>query len=131
MIRKIDHIGVAVKDLAKTSNTFLRVLGLADDGREILEDRQLETVFARAGDVHIELLRSLSPDTPIAKFIEKRGEGIHHVCFSVTNLDEMLTVCRAAGLTIVGDVETGAHGKRVAFLHPKSTGGVLIELSEG
>jgi methylmalonyl-CoA/ethylmalonyl-CoA epimerase len=131
VIRKVDHIGIAVKDLAKASDTFLRVLGLGDDGREVLEDRQLETVFARAGDVHVELLHSLSPDTPIAKFIEKRGEGLHHICFEVTNLDDMLVVCKAAGIEVIGGVEIGAHGKRIAFLHPKSTGGVLIELSEG
>ncbi len=131
MIRKIEHIGIAVKNIEEAVRTFADALGLPDEGRERLDDRRLLTAFLKAGDVHIELLESLSEDTPIARFLAKRGEGIHHISFAVDDLDETLRRCREAGLEVLGDgPESGAHGKRVAFLHPQKTHGVLIELSE-
>jgi len=130
MIKKIDHIGIAVRDLERAVATFVDALGLDAGDRERLDDRQLETFFCRAGDVHVELLESLSPGTPIARYIAKRGEGIHHICFEVEDLDEVLARCRRKGLEVIGEPQAGAHGKRVAFLHPRSTHGVLIELSE-
>ncbi len=130
-VKRLAHIGVAVRDAEKAARTFIDVLGLDDDGREVLEDRHLQTIFARAGDAHVELIQSLTDDTPIATYIARRGEGIHHVCLDVEGLDEMLERCREHGIQIVGDgASPGAQGKRVAFLHPKSTGGVLVELSE-
>ena len=129
MIR-VAHIGVAVRDLEQAVAAFRDVLGLEDDGRERLDDRQLQTAFMRAGDTHIELIESLSEDTPIAKHIRKRGPGLHHVCFDVDDLDAVLERCREAGLEVIGGkAEPGAQGKRVAFLHPRTTGGVLIELA--
>ena len=129
MIR-VAHIGVAVRDLDQAVAAFRDVLGLEDDGRERLDDRQLQTAFMRAGDTHIELIESLSDDTPIAKHIEKRGPGLHHVCFDVDDLDAVLERCQEAGLEVIGGkAEPGAQGKRVAFLHPRTTGGVLIELA--
>ena len=129
MIR-VAHIGVAVRDLDQAVAAFRDVLGLEDDGRERLDDRQLQTAFMRADDTHIELIESLSDDTPIARHIEKRGPGLHHVCFDVDDLDAVLERCREAGLEVIGGkAEPGAQGKRVAFLHPRTTGGVLIELS--
>lgn len=131
-VRKIDHVAIAVTDLERAVSAFVSAFGLADEGRERLEDRHLVTAFLRVGDVHLELLESLSDDTPIAKHIAKRGSGVHHICFEVDDLDAILERCRAAGLEIVGGgVEAGARGKRIAFIHPRSTGGVLVELSEG
>lgn len=129
-IKKIDHIGIAVDALAPAVKVFVHALGLADEGRERLDDRQLQTAFIRSGDVNLELIESLGPDTPIAKYVAKRGEGIHHICFEVEGLDEVLDRCRATGLEVIGEPAPGAHGKRVVFLHPRSTHGVLIELSE-
>lgn len=131
MIKKINHVGVAVKDAAAAKRTFVDVLGLADNGEETLDHMDLMTVFCGAKDVNVELIQSLSDDTPIATYIEKRGQGLHHICFEVDGLDAMLDRCRESGIVIIGDgPQEGAQGKRVAFLHPKSTGGVLIELSE-
>jgi methylmalonyl-CoA/ethylmalonyl-CoA epimerase len=131
MIKRIAHIGIAVADLEKAVRTFAGVLGMPDEGREQLEDRDLKTAFLRAGESHVELIESLGEDTPIAKYLRKRGEGIHHICFEVDDLDGALRRCRAAGIEVIGDGgEAGAQGKRVAFLHPRSTHGVLIELSE-
>jgi methylmalonyl-CoA/ethylmalonyl-CoA epimerase len=129
-IKKIDHIGIAVAELGPAVRVFVEAMGLADEGRERLDDRQLQTAFIRAGDVNLELIESLGPDTPIAKYLSKRGQGIHHICFEVEGLDEVLVRCREHGLESIGDPAPGAHGKRVAFLHPKATHGVLIELSE-
>ncbi len=130
MIRKIDHIGIAVRSIEDAVRVFVDALGLGDDGREKLDDRELLTAFLRAGDVHIELLESLSDSTPIAKHLAKRGEGMHHIAFEVDDLDETIRRCEAAGLTVIGGPSEGAKGKRIAFLHPKNTHGVLIELSE-
>jgi methylmalonyl-CoA/ethylmalonyl-CoA epimerase len=130
-VKSIAHVAIASRALADGVKVFVDALGLADDGREHLADRQLDVAFIRAGDVHLELLESLAPDTPIGTFIDKNGPGLHHICFDVEGLDEMVARCEACGLELIGGAVTaGAQGKRVAFLHPKTTGGVLIELSE-
>lgn len=126
---RIAHIGLAVRDLAEILPFYRDVLGmrevpLADaDGARI--------VGLAAGESLVELLEAQSPQTPIGKYVARRGPGIHHVCFAVDDLDGTLDRCRAAGMRLIDDVpRLGAEGKRIAFLHPSGTAGVLVELSE-
>lgn len=126
---RIAHIGLAVPDLAGLVPLFRDVLGMPEvplgdsDGARI-------TGLA-AGESLVELLEPADPASPIARYLEKRGPGIHHLCLAVDDLDDMLQRCRDAGLRLIDEVpRRGAEGKRIAFLHPKSTGGILIELSE-
>lgn len=126
---RIAHLGIAVRDLDGLLPFYRDVLGmpvvpLADaDGARI--------AGLAAGESLVELLESVRPDSPIGKYVERRGPGIHHVCFAVDDLDGMLDRCRAAGLRLIDEVpRIGAEGKRIAFLHPSATGGVLVELSE-
>ena len=126
---RVSHIGIAVEALAETLPFFRDVLGL----REIpLDDADGASIAGlQAGEPLVELLEAENEESPIARFIAKRGPGIHHICFSVDNLDEMLERCRRAGVRLIDEKpRVGAEGKRIAFLHPKSTGGVLVELSE-
>ena len=107
------------------------VLGLAVQHVETVETQRVKTAFLSVGDSNLELLEPTSPDSPIAKFIEKRGEGIHHLCFRVDNIEEHLERLEAEGYRLVNEAPVpGAHGCRVAFLHPSAGNGVLIELSE-
>lgn len=107
------------------------VLGLAVQHVETVETQRVKTAFLSVGDSNLELLEPTSPDSPIAKFIEKRGEGIHHLCFRVDNIEEHLERLKAEGYRLVNEAPVpGAHGCRVAFLHPSAGNGVLIELSE-
>src|SRR5665213_1243072 len=126
---RIAHIGIAVRGLTDSVSFYRDVLGLADvpmddaDGAKILG--------LAAGPSLVELLEAESPDSPIGKFVEKRGPGIHHVCFSVDDLDATLERCRSFGIRLIDQTpRLGAEGKRIAFLHPSSTSGVLVELSE-
>ena len=126
---RIAHIGIAVRGLGDSVSFYRDVLGLADvplhdsDGSKI--------VGLAAGSSLVELLEANSPDSPIAKFVAARGPGIHHVCFAVDDLDGTLERCRTAGIRLIDETpRTGAEGKRIAFLHPSSTSGVLIELTE-
>jgi len=126
---RIAHIGIAVEGLNESVSFYRDILGLTDvplgdsDGAKI--------VGLAAGPSLIELLEADQPDSPIAKFIAKRGPGIHHVCFAVDDLDATLERCRAAGIRLIDQTpRTGADGKRIAFLHPSSTAGVLLELTE-
>jgi len=131
MIRKLDHIGIAVRDLEKAVSLYTQGLGLSSSHEEVIEDQAVRTAFLPVGETHLELLESLTPDGPIGRFIEKRGEGIHHLCFEVDDIVASLAACEAAGMVLIDkEPRPGAHGMMVAFLHPKSTGGVLIELSQ-
>ena len=126
---KIDHIGIAVKSLASTK--IYEALGLTVDDVEDVQSQGVKTAFLSVGESNLELLEPLSPDSPIAKFIAKRGEGIHHICFRVTNLQEHLDRLKQQGYRLINESPVpGAHGCRVAFLHPSAGNGVLIELSE-
>lgn len=126
---KLDHIGIAVKSLAVAK--IYNALGLSVDHVEDVEAQGVKTAFISVGDANLELLQPLSPDSPVAKFIEKRGEGIHHICFRVTNLDSHLERLKGQGFRLINEAPVpGAHGCRVAFLHPAAGNGVLIELSE-
>jgi methylmalonyl-CoA/ethylmalonyl-CoA epimerase len=126
---RLDHIGIAVRSLEAAR--IYEVLGLAVQHVETVETQRVKTAFLSVGDSNLELLEPTSPDSPIAKFIEKRGEGIHHLCFRVDNIEEHLERLKAEGYRLVNEAPVpGAHGCRVAFLHPSAGNGVLIELSE-
>ena len=126
---RVSHIGIAVEALADTLPFFRDVLGL----REIpLGDSDGATIVGlSAGEPLVELLEAENDESPIARFIARRGAGIHHICFAVDDLDGTLERCRRAGIQLIDHTpRAGAEGKRIAFLHPKSTGGVLVELTE-
>jgi len=131
VIGKLDHIGIAVRDLEQALAAYRDGLGLACDHEEVVDDQQVRTAFLPVGETHLELLETLSPDGPIGRFLEKRGEGIHHLCFEVDDIRRALQQCREAGLRLIDEEpRRGAHDKWVAFVHPRSTHGVLIELSQ-
>ena len=125
----LDHIGIAVRSIEVAR--IYQALGLSIDHVEIVETQGVKTAFLSVGDSNLELLEPVSADSPVGKFIEKRGEGIHHLCFRVTNLEEHLARLKKAGYRLIHEEPVpGAHGCRVAFLHPTAGNGVLIELSE-
>ena len=125
----LDHIGIAVKSLE--SAKIYEALGLTIDHVEVVETQKVKTAFLSVGDSNLELLEPTTPDSTIAKFIEKRGEGIHHICLRVDDLDAHLARLKEQGFRLINEHPVpGAHGCRVAFLHPSAGNGVLIELSE-
>jgi len=127
----IEHIGIAVSDLAGSVGFYEKVFGLRCYNIEEVADQKVRTAFFMIGQTKIELLESTDPGGPIAKFIEKRGEGIHHIAFAVNNIDEQLRNAEKEGVRLIdANPRKGAEGLDIAFLHPKSTGGVLIELCE-
>jgi methylmalonyl-CoA/ethylmalonyl-CoA epimerase len=126
---RVSHIGIAVEGLAASLPFFREVLGLPEVQLDDADGARIAGFSA--GESLVELLEAGDPDSPIARFIARRGPGIHHICFSVDDLDATLARCRAAGLQLIDEKpRVGAEGKRIAFLHPRSTGGVLIELSD-
>jgi methylmalonyl-CoA/ethylmalonyl-CoA epimerase len=126
---RVSHIGIAVADLAGSLPFFRDVLGLTEVALDDADGASI--VGLSAGEPLVELLEADDPDSPIAKFVAKRGPGIHHICFSVDDLDATLERCRRAGVQLIDEKpRIGAEGKRIAFLHPRSTGGVLVELSD-
>lgn len=128
MITHIDHLGIAVKSIEEALPLYERALGLKCEKMEEVASQKVKTAFFHLGEVHLELLEPTSPDSPIAKFIESRGEGIHHIAFATTDIQGQLGQAAAAGLKLIHEVPfEGAAGKLVAFLHPKSTRGVLTE----
>lgn len=125
----LDHIGIAVKSLEAAR--VYQALGLTTDHVEVVETQRVKTAFLSVGDSNLELLEPTSDDSPIAKFIEKRGEGIHHICLRVDDLEAHLQRLQGEGFRLINEAPVpGAHGCRVAFLHPAAGNGVLIELSE-
>ncbi|MEO8381097.1 MAG: methylmalonyl-CoA epimerase [Acidobacteriota bacterium] len=125
----LDHIGIAVKSL--DAARVYEALGLTIDHVETVETQKVRTAFLTVGDSSLELLEPTSPDSPIAKFLEKRGEGIHHICFRVDDIESHLARLKSEGYRLINETPVpGAHGCRVAFLHPAAGNGVLIELSE-
>jgi methylmalonyl-CoA epimerase len=129
VILKIAHIGVAVKNLEEVEKLYSQVLGLPITGREVWPDNKVS--FIPLGDTAIELLESVKPDGAIARHIEKRGEGIHHIALEVDNIEEALAELKAKGLALIDQKpRRGAHDAKIAFLHPKGTHGVLLELCE-
>ena len=131
MFGRIDHIGVAVEDLDEAVALYRDRLGMREQHRETVEEQGVEAVLLEIGEGHIELIRPLAPDTGVARFIEKNGEGMHHVAYQTDDIDSALASVRDAGLRLIDEEpRKGIRGSRVAFLHPKSTGGVLTELTE-
>ena len=131
MVEKIDHIGIAVKNLKETLEFYEEVLGIKSVGTEVVEEQKVRVAFLPTGDTEIELLESTEEDGPIAKFIEKRGEGIQHIAYRVDNIEKSIEELKEKGLRMIDEKPRyGAGGARIAFLHPKSTFGVLIELCE-
>lgn len=128
MIKHVSHIGIAVKDLDE-GIAFYQKLGLTLEGTEEVASQMVKVAFFPVGDTRIELLAPTSEESPIAKFIEKKGEGIQHIAFAVEDLPEALKETEEDGIRLIDkEPRPGAHGADIAFLHPKSTGGVLIEL---
>lgn len=127
----IEHIGIAVKNIDEAIRYYEDVLGLKCYSIEEVTDQKVKTAFFQVGQTKIELLESTSPDGPIGKFIEKKGEGIHHIAFSVNNLQDQLNEASSKGIQLIDQQpRKGAEGLDIAFLHPKSTFGVLTELCE-
>ena len=127
----IEHIGIAVNSIADAIPFYERVLGLKCYNIEEVADQKVKTAFFMVGQTKIELLESTDPEGPIGKFLEKRGEGIHHIAFAVENIEERLREAEAAGIKLIDTVpRRGAEGLSIAFLHPKSTLGVLTEFCE-
>ena len=130
-MRKIEHLGIAVKDLAASNELFSKLLNVPPYKTESVESEGVNTAFFQMGETKIELLEATNPDSPIAKFIERRGEGIHHIAFDVADIYAEVARLKAEGFTILNETpKPGADNKLVVFIHPKSTNGVLIELCQ-
>ncbi len=131
MMRKIEHIGIAVKDLEVSNVVFEKLFGVPAYKFEVVDSEGVTTSFFLNGPNKIELLAATNPDSPIAKFIEKKGEGIHHIAFDVEDIVSEIARLKDEGFVVLNEIpKKGADNKLVAFLHPKSTNGVLIELCQ-
>jgi methylmalonyl-CoA/ethylmalonyl-CoA epimerase len=127
----VDHIGIAVKNLSVSIPLFEKLLNTSCYKTELVESEQVQTAFFKKGDTKIELLESSTPDGVISKFIEKKGEGIHHIAFDVENIEQEIERLKQEGFVILNEQpKSGADNKLVCFLHPKSTNGVLVELCQ-
>jgi methylmalonyl-CoA/ethylmalonyl-CoA epimerase len=127
----IDHIGIAVKDLEKAIQTYEKILNTSCYKREVVEGEKVDTAFFQTGESKVELLGGTSPDSVINTFIEKKGEGIHHIAFEVDDIEKEMKRLAAEGFTLLNDQpKPGADNKLVAFLHPKENHGVLVELCQ-
>ena len=130
-ISNIEHIGIAVKNLEESIRYYENVLGLKCYRIEEVKDQKVKTAFFKIGDTKIELLEAVGNNGPISKFIEKRGEGVHHIAFAVKDIKQSLKEAKLSGIELINqEPETGAENLQVAFLHPKSTFGVLTEFCE-
>lgn len=127
---KIDHIGIAVKSIDESLKFYKDTLGLEFKGTEQLDERGLKVAFLKTGESDIELLESISEDSNIHKFIEKKGEGIHHLALEVENVEDKKESMEKEGAKFIGEASIGAGGKKIVFIHPKSTNGVLMELCQ-
>jgi len=131
MLKHIDHVGVAVNDIETSLKFYEDVLGLSCSGIEIVEEQKVKVAFLPTNEGELELLESTSSDGPIARFIQKNGEGIQHIAFRVENIEEVLINLKEKGVRLLDESPRyGAGGAKIAFLHPKATNGILIELCE-
>jgi methylmalonyl-CoA/ethylmalonyl-CoA epimerase len=131
MLKKISHIGIAVKNLEASSAIFSKLLQINDPKTEEVKDQKVKLAFFHVGDMSIELTESTASDSPISRFIEKRGEGVHHVSFEVDDIHAELARLKSEGFQLIDEQpRMGAGGYWIAFVHPKSTNGVLIEISQ-
>lgn len=130
-VLKIDHVGVAVENLEETLAIYTGILGLELHGIEVVEDQRVKTAFLPVGEAEIELLASTDPEGPIGKFIATKGQGVQHLAFRVADIEAALAELKAKGVRLIDEKPRyGAGGARIAFLHPKATNGVLVELCE-
>jgi methylmalonyl-CoA/ethylmalonyl-CoA epimerase len=128
---KIDHIGIAVKSIAAALNVYENALGLKVTGYDQVDEQGVRVAMINIGESRIELLEPSGPESPVEKFMSKRGEGIHHIAVTVDDIENTLTQMKAAGLRLIdSEPRSGAHNTRIAFIHPSSTHGVLLELVE-
>ncbi|GLB58111.1 methylmalonyl-CoA epimerase [Cytobacillus sp. NCCP-133] len=131
MIKKVDHIGIAVRSLDEALPFYTETLQLEFLGIEEVKSQGVKVAFIKAGETKLELLEPTSQESPIAKFIERRGEGLHHVALGVDSIQDRIKVMKEKGIKMLGDEpKPGAGGAQVAFMHPKSTGGILYEFCE-
>lgn len=131
MLNKIEHLGIAIKNLENSDQLFAKLLGTAPYKQEAVEREGVKTSFFMVGESKIELLEATSPESPIAKFIDKKGEGIHHIAFAVEDIKTEVERLKAEGFVFISEEpKEGADNKLVVFLHPKSTNGVLVELCQ-
>jgi methylmalonyl-CoA/ethylmalonyl-CoA epimerase len=131
MIKKVEHIGIAVKNIEQSNALFSKLFGKAHYKVESVESEGVKTSFFMLGETKVELLEASTETSAIARFIEKKGEGIHHIAYEVENIEEEMTRLKAEGFEILNTKpKDGADNKRICFLHPKSTNGVLVELCE-
>ena len=129
MFDRVDHIGVAVEDLDAAIALHERAYGMTVAHREVIDEQGVEAVLLDVGENHVELLRPLSEETPVGRFLARRGPGLHHVAYQVADVQATLTTLRERGLRLIDEQpRTGIRGSRVAFLHPRATGGVLTEI---
>ena len=130
-VLKIDHLGIAVRGLDEGQRFWTEILELESGGTETVEEQKVTTAFLPVGESEVELLESTAPDGPIAKHIEKRGEGIQHVAFQVADIEAALAELKEKGIRLIDEEpRRGAGGTKIAFLHPKATNGVLVELCQ-
>lgn len=130
-IVKIDHLGIAVKSIDEGKKFWTDILGLEFEGSETVETQKVTTAFFPVGESEVELLESTAPDGPVAKYIEKKGAGLQHIAFRVEDIEAALKELAEKGVRLIDEIpRKGAGGAKIAFLHPKSTGGVLVELCE-
>lgn len=131
MIKRVAHIAVAVRSVEEASRFFEQVLGLRCERTEVVETEKAKVAFFPLGETEIELVEGMEKGNPLERFLEKRGEGIHHICLEVANLDETMGQLREAGVPLLDETpRPGADGTRVAFIHPKGAHGILIQLVE-
>ena len=131
MFERIDHVGIAVDDLDAAISLYEDTLGMRLAHRETVEEQGVEAVLLDVGEGHVELLRPLGPETAVGKYLEKRGPGLHHVAYAVTDIDAVLASLSDAGVQLIdSEARVGIRGSRVAFLHPRATGSVLTEIVE-
>lgn len=129
MLQDIDHVGIATLDLDAAVEHYRRAFGIEPAHRETVEDQGVEEVLFRVGTSYVQLLRALGPDTPVGRFLERRGEGVHHIGYRVDDVAATLTSFKELGLPLVDEApRPGSRGTTVAFVHPKGFGGVLVEL---
>ena len=130
-MNKIEHIGIAVKDIEEANKTYQAILGVASYKTEKVESEGVDTSFFKIGESKIELLAATNSESPIAKFLEKKGEGIHHIAFNVEDIQSEIDRLKGEGFILLNDFpKSGADNKLVAFMHPKSSNGVLVELCQ-
>ena len=131
MYKRINHIGIAVKNIDETMKFYRDMLGFEFKGMDIVESQKVKVAMFKIGETNIELVQATSEDSPIAKYLQKNKEGIHHICYEVDNIEKALEDLKAKGVKLIdNEPRKGAHNTKVAFIHPKASGGVLTEICE-